>query len=162
LCTSCANALVGLKSSLPEWVWYSFAFFLPFFWFARLMVTPLASGSVCRLVPGGMTLACFQNMMSCHWSGMVHFFCPFWAAVGVYLPTRRRKKYVVIMRSAVTLCFLYCDFPYTFAINRMVEDGSYCWGHPPSNFLFPAGGCSRPGPSQLGPAGSLGSLACIR
>jgi hypothetical protein len=135
-CTSHANALVGLKSSSPEWVWYSFTLFLPFFWFARLMVTPSASSSVCRLVLGGMTLACFQNMLSCRRSGMVHFFCPFRAAVGVYLPTRRRKKYAVIMRSAVTLCFLYCDFPYTSAINQMVEDGSACWGRGAGSSIF--------------------------
>jgi hypothetical protein len=135
-CTSRANALVGLKSPSPEWVWYSFVFFLPFFWFARLMVTLLASSCVCRLVPGGMTLVCFQNVMSCRWSGMVHFYCPFRAAVGVYSPTRRRKKYTVIMRSTVTLCFLYCDFPHTSAINQMVEDGSTCWGRGVGSSIF--------------------------
>jgi hypothetical protein len=137
-CTSRANALVGLRSLSPEWVWYSFAFFLPFFWFARLMVTPSASSSVCRLVLGGMTLVCFQNVMSCHWSGMVRFFCPFLAAVGVYLPTHRRKKYMVKMRSAVTLCFfcivIFCLCPQSTRWWRMVALA--CWGRGAGSSIF--------------------------
>lgn len=84
-------ARTGHKAGSGVRSWNSVWFLTPFFWFSRQMVQPVAVWSVARAASRSMGPLSFKRTISHFRRGIVRFL-RFRFVVGVYSPTRRRKK----------------------------------------------------------------------
>ena len=105
-------------------VWCKTAFLCPFFWFSRQMVTASAWFSSSWGESLSSRTPWCHSLMSFFRRGMVRR--P--AGVGVYSPTRRRKKNAKEIRwPVIRQCWVGC-WPKCVTIQRMVELGrACCW-----------------------------------